>query len=137
MKSAKLVLENGRGSSTNVSAPAARSDAGRERAKQVFRFLKAYVEREQPTRRQMSSYEWSFWLRDIPQHPSISRSQVALAADTAAGAAKAGDPLLTIRRPKTTRAPVLPDILIDWIEPGRDDPNSQPRIVSTPLAVRC
>jgi len=110
-----------------MTVTALQPDTSRDRAKQVFRFLKAYAERDEPSRRQMSSYEWSFWLRDLPPHTSITRGQVALASETTATNAKTSESLLTIRRPKTTRAPIPPDVVAEWLEPGRDDPNLVPK----------
>lgn len=55
-----------------------------DRAKQVFRFLKAFAERSIPTRRTLRDQPWQLLLRDLPDHPSISVGLVVLESGLAA-----------------------------------------------------
>ena len=47
-----------------------------ERARQLFRFLKAFSERTLTVRRTLGEQEWSFRLDELPQHESIRLGQV-------------------------------------------------------------
>ena len=51
----------------------------RDKLTRVFRYLEALNQHRNPAKRQIHEQPWSFWLRDLPEHPSIQR-----------GAAKAG-----------------------------------------------
>lgn len=103
--------------------------AALERARQLFRFLKAYSERRTPLKRTLDEHEWSMPLRMLPAHPSIVLGEVLLNA----GATEAGDEggngaLLTIRRPRLSDPPSPPPILKDWLEKGWLDPAREPRV---------
>ena len=72
-----------------------------ERAKQVFRFLKAFAERNVPARHGVSEHHWLQRLRELPEHPSIVVGEVQLAAANDAGTGEGAfdPPLITITRP--------------------------------------
>lgn len=103
-----------------------------ERAKQVFRFLKAFAERKLPVRRRLDEQLWQLPLRDLPKHPSIEIGRVILAgAGTVAGDEPAGDdaPLLRVRRPKITQPPALPQLLKEWIQSGWEQPQGSIQVM--------
>lgn len=92
-----------------------------ERARQLFRFLKAFAERNVPHTRVLSSQLWTLRLRELPQHPAITIGEVQLesSANPAAGVEEPhGSPLLRVKRPKLTPAPRPPAVLIDFLEQG-------------------
>jgi very-short-patch-repair endonuclease len=97
-----------------------------ERAKQVFRFLKAFAERSLPLQRRLLDQPWSMVLADLPKHPSITIGEVQISADAASesGAEAADDaaPLVRVRRPTFTRAPRPPAVIAEWLEAGWEDP---------------
>src|SRR5688572_9202748 len=88
----------------------------RERALQLFRFLKAYAERRESLKRTLAEHEWTLRLRDLPDHPCVVIGQVLLngGAD-AQGDAGESQPLLTVRRPRLTDAPKPPKLLDEWL----------------------
>lgn len=96
-----------------------------ERAKQVFRFLKAFAERKLPLRRQLAEQPWQMPLRDLPKHASIEIGRVSLGDGTTSpqvdGQAEQ-TALLRVRRPKIAVAPSPPAILRDWVKQGWEDP---------------
>src|SRR5260370_38809932 len=47
--------------------------AGREKLTRVFRYLEALNQHRNPAKRQIHEQPWSFWLRNLPDHPSIQR----------------------------------------------------------------
>ncbi len=105
-----------------------------ERAKQVFRFLKAFAERNLPIERRLADQPWSMALAELPQHPSIVVGEVQLSAggEAANENADASDapPLLRVRRPALTRAPRPPAEIAEWLRPGWENPDAR---VEVPL----
>lgn len=71
-----------------------------ERAKQVFRVLEAFAERNLPVQRHLADQPWSMILADLPPHPSIVIGEVQLSggeiADSAADDANETGPLLVV-----------------------------------------
>jgi hypothetical protein len=109
-------------------------DIARQRTRQIFRFLKAFAERNVPTVRQLASHEWSFPLRSLPTYPSITLGAVQLTvgdAVSAADGAASDNALLKIRRPRITKGPTPPDSLMQWIQTGWDDPSLPPTVATT------
>lgn len=101
----------------------------RERAKQLFRFLKAYSERRTPLKRTLDEHEWTLRLRDLPTHSSIVIGEVLLNSEASTqGESGSNGALLTVRRPKLNDAPLPPRILDDWLEKGWQDPFSEIRV---------
>lgn len=101
----------------------------RERAVQLFRFLKAYAERRESLKRTLAEHEWVLRLRDLPAHPCVVVGHVLLnsgAEDPYEGAGNGT--LLTIRRPRLTDPPKPPKVLEDWLEKGWQDPNGEIRV---------
>src|SRR2546430_10417378 len=45
----------------------------REKLTRVFRYLEALNQHRNPAKRQIREQLWSFWLHDLPDHPSIKR----------------------------------------------------------------
>ena len=45
----------------------------RDKLTRVFRYLEALNQHRNPAKRQIHDQPWSFWLRDLPDHPSIHR----------------------------------------------------------------
>src|SRR5260370_38877645 len=100
----------------------------RDKLTGVFRYLEAPNQRRNPAKRQIREQPWSFWLRDLPEHPSIQR-----------GGAKAGslktkngkspsmeyantNYVLKVQRPRLTRSPEPPEEIATWLKDGWDDP---------------
>lgn len=92
-----------------------------ERGRQVFRFLKAFAERNEPIRRVLSEELWTLRLCELPEHPAIALGEVQLGTgDGPSSMEELQDdtPLLRVRRPKLTAAPPPPSILLDFLQPG-------------------
>jgi very-short-patch-repair endonuclease len=100
----------------------------RDKLTRVFRYLEALNQHRNPAKRQIQEQPWSFWLRDLPEHPSIQRG----AAKAGASKAKNGNSqstedggasyVLKVQRPRLTRAPEPPEEIASWLEDGWDDP---------------
>src|SRR5215471_21770455 len=45
----------------------------REKIIRVFRYLEALNQHRNPVQRQLSGQQWSFWLHDLPSHPTTQR----------------------------------------------------------------
>jgi AAA domain len=100
-----------------------------ERARQLFRFLKAYSERRTPLKRTLADHEWNLPLRILPTHSSIVIGEVLLNTEpTEQGEAGGNGALLTIRRPRLTDPPTPPTILTEWLEKGWMDPARELRV---------
>ena len=96
-----------------------------ERAKQVFRFLKAFAQRKLPIRRTLSEQLWQLRLRDLPKHSSIAIGIIALSdgdnvddQDTTAQ-----EPLIRVRRPPLTSPPGPPISIAEWLESAWKTPD--------------
>ncbi|MFI5247489.1 MAG: AAA domain-containing protein, partial [Nitrospirales bacterium] len=100
----------------------------RDKLTRVFRYLEALNQHRNPAKRQIHEQPWSFWLRDLPEHPSIQRG----AAKNSASKTKNGNSqsaedsanyVLKVQRPRLTRAPEPPEEIATWLEDGWDDPS--------------
>src|SRR2546429_1771603 len=106
----------------------------REKLTRVFRYLEALNQHRNPAKRQVREQLWSFWLHDLPDHPSIKRG------DTKSGPAKSkaaefqnGDTssdgfVLKAQRPALTSTPDPPSTIATWLEAGWDDPSKEPSV---------
>src|SRR6266498_2682357 len=106
-------------------------DLARERAKQIFRFLKALAERNSPSARFTSDHQWVLRLADLPEHLSIIVGQVQLNGNGEQNPEEL-EPLMRVKRPILRAAPPPPDSLTDWLRPGWDKPDADIAV----LAVR-
>src|SRR4029077_2930115 len=101
----------------------------RDKLTRVFRYLEALNQHRNPAKRQIREQPWSFWLRDLPEHPSIQRG----AAKDSASKTKNGNSqsaedsanyVLKVQRPRLTRAPEPSEEISAWLEDGWDDPSN-------------
>lgn len=104
-----------------------------EKARQLFRFLKAFAERGNPPKRLLSEQQWTLRLADCPVHPDVVVGRVDLAVTGEAtvpdNTSTDGSPLLRVRRPEKAPPPRVPQILLAWLEAGWDNPGSVPRVI--------
>ena len=102
-----------------------------ERARQLFRFLKAFAERNVPVRRSLREHDWVLSLADLPAHEAIFVGSVTTAnadpGDNGGNAAEA-QPLLRVVRPRLREAPAPPAPLGEWVEGRWNDPFAEPRL---------
>src|SRR4051794_30063616 len=101
----------------------------RDKLTHVFRYLEALNQHRNPAKRQIHEQPWSFWLHDLPEHPSIQRG----AAKDNPSKTKNGNSqsvedganyVLKVQRPRLTRAPEPPEEIAAWLEDGWDDPSN-------------
>src|SRR5216683_2740509 len=101
----------------------------RDKLTRVFRYLEALNQHRNPAKRQIHEQPWSFWLRDLPDHPSIqrgagktgsSKTETGKSQGTEYGGANF---VLKVQRPRLTRAPEPPEEIAAWLEDGWDDPS--------------
>jgi hypothetical protein len=101
---------------------------GREKLTRVFRYLEALNQHRNPAKRQLQEQPWSFWLRELPEHPSVQRGTARASFSKAKdgnghGTGDAGASfVLKVQRPRLTRAPEPPEQIAAWLEEGWDDP---------------
>jgi len=97
-----------------------------ERARQLFRFLKAFTERNVPIRRTLAEQPWHLRLADLPVHESISVGTVVLESRPATGEAvveeSEAEPLIRVVRPRLTAPPEPDRELLAWIATDWKDP---------------
>lgn len=103
-------------------------ESARGRLAQVFRYLRELNLHRNPAKRMIQDQAWRLSLDDLPDHPSIQRVTVDI---TAEGDGDSLPYLLKVDRPKVTRPPTPPEILMDWLERGWDDPFGELRIRSS------
>jgi very-short-patch-repair endonuclease len=116
-----------------MSAPAS-ADPTRvalDRTKQVFRFLKAFSERNTPATRSLADQPWVLRFADLPSHPAVVVGTVELAGSVTGVPVEAetdssNSALLVVRRPELTKAPAPPPVLAEWVAPGWQEPGETP-----------
>jgi very-short-patch-repair endonuclease len=102
----------------------------RDKLTRVFRYLEALNEHRNPAKRQIYEQPWSFWLRDLPEHPFIQRGAArAGSLKTKNGNSQGTEDgganyVLKVQRPRLTRAPEQPEEIAAWLEDGWDDPSN-------------
>jgi hypothetical protein len=101
----------------------------RDKLTRVFRYLEALNQHRNPAKRQIHEQPWSFWLRDLPEHPSIQRGTAKdSASKTKNGNSQSAEDganyVLKVQRPRLTRAPEPSEEISAWLEDGWDDPSN-------------
>lgn len=116
------------------------SDVPRERTKRLFKFLQEFHQLRHPAKRQVDEQPWRFWLRDLPDHPTVRPSRTltaCLQAKELAAAPKSegyeaegeeNEPILRVRRPESKPVPRPPELLKEWLETGWGDPYTEVRV---------
>jgi very-short-patch-repair endonuclease len=103
--------------------------AARDKLTRVFRYLEALNQHRNPAKRQIREQPWSFWLRDLPEHPSILRGAAKDSGSktkngTSHSAEDSANYVLKVQRPRLTRAPEPAEEIAAWLEDGWDDPSN-------------
>ena len=102
----------------------------REKLTRIFRYLEALNQHRNPAKRQIHEQPWSFWLRNLPDHPSIQRGGMKSSSLKASNRNSQGTDdggtnfILRVQRPRLTRAPEAPEEIAAWLEDGWDDPSN-------------
>lgn len=126
-------VTKGLGSEPHTSTSSAgRDPAALARAKQVFSFLKAFAQRNLPLQRTLAEQLWTLPIRGLPRHPTISVSEVHLAKAGGVfdSGSQEGEPLIRIRRPALTAPPPPPQTILDFLQPGWEQPEGSIEILS-------
>src|SRR5690242_19578460 len=101
----------------------------RDKLTRVFRYLGALNQHRNPAKRQIHEQPWSFWLRNLPEHPSIQRGGVKSSSLKTSNRNSQGTEdgganfILKVQRPRLTRAPEAPEEIATRLEDGWDDPS--------------
>ena len=106
---------------------------GQNRVTRIFRYLEALNQHRNPAKRQISEQPWTFWFRNLPAHVSIRRGVFDERPNSdvrqETGSLQPSDDfLLKVRRPALTRAPLPPEIIVDWLEQGWEDPTKEAHV---------
>src|SRR5580692_2749617 len=101
----------------------------RDKLTRVFPYLEALNQHRNPAKRQIREQPWSFWLRDLPEHPSIQRGAAKdNCSKTRNGNSQSAEDganyVLKVQRPRLTRAPEPSAEIAAWLEDGWDDPSN-------------
>ncbi len=106
----------------------------RERIARVFRYLQALNQHRNPAKRQVREQLWLFWLRDLPDHPSIRRGKYYENSGTSGDEkTESGNEqpqaddnfVLKVSRPLLTKPPAPLDSLLPWLKHGWEDASGQ------------
>jgi very-short-patch-repair endonuclease len=104
----------------------------RDKLTRVFRYLEALNQHRNPAKRKVREQPWNFWLRDLPEHPSVQKGGAKASPlktkngngqnteDVNGGASY----VLKVQRPRLTRAPEPPEEIAAWLKDGWDDPSN-------------
>src|SRR5690349_18945431 len=102
----------------------------RDKLTRVFRYLEALNQHRNPAKRLIREQPWSFWLRELPQHPCIqrgvARASSSKARDRSIESREDGGTncILKVQRPRFERVPDPPEEIAAWLDDGWDDPTS-------------
>jgi very-short-patch-repair endonuclease len=105
--------------------------AARDKLTRVFRYLEALNQHRNPAKRQIREQLWSFWLRNLPDHPAIKlcvpqsltpKTKTSENASADEGGEGFG---LKVQRPTLTGSPEPPPEIVEWLEAGWDDPSNE------------
>jgi hypothetical protein len=108
----------------------------RDKLTRVFRYLEALNQHRNPAKREIHEQPWSFWLRDLPEHPSIQRGTAKDSASkpkngNSQSAEDGANYVLKVQRPRLTRAPEPSEEIAPWLEDGWDDPSNALNVKQT------
>jgi hypothetical protein len=87
----------------------------RERLTKLFEFLKAYTDLRFPPVRDIAQQPRSFWLKDLPAHPSVELFRNPGKSEEEV---EDSDIVLRLTRPEITECPQSPAALAEWLRPG-------------------
>ena len=96
-------------------------DIAKEKAIQIFNFLKALYELKFPVISDIKKYDWKLFIEDIPDYNSVCFGQPFNNKETT----KNDDFIIKVRRPQINSCPVPPDEIVDWIEGNYNEPEEQ------------
>src|SRR5437667_12871858 len=100
----------------------------RDKLTRVFRYLEALNQHRNPAKRQIREQLSSLWLRNLPDHPSITRgaakagSSRSKAKENQATADNSEGFVLKVQRPSHNPVPDPHNGLAAWLEPGWTEP---------------
>jgi len=103
-------------------------EIGRQRVKQLFRFLHALHQVRNPVVRSLKEYPFRLWFHEIPEHPCVyiarrnssdSEAENSIEAPATENASHFSDDLvLRVQRSDPKPAPAPPDEIAGWLLPG-------------------
>jgi very-short-patch-repair endonuclease len=115
--------------------------SARDKLTRVFRYLQALNQHRNPAKRQIREQLWMLWLKDLPDHPSIRRGaprrndnrldQPKEALNNPSTEPQEEDFILKVKRPKLTNALAPPKEIVNWLEKGWEDPESEATVRSS------
>ncbi|MEW5953838.1 MAG: AAA domain-containing protein [Bacillota bacterium] len=91
-----------------------------KRLTQVYRYIQALDQLQNPVRKSINEQPWVLWFRDLPEHPTVQRGKVDIVVDSdGSEVIQAGENfILKVNRPETRRAPEPPAEIADWLQNG-------------------
>ncbi|HLK58085.1 MAG TPA: AAA domain-containing protein [Chthonomonadaceae bacterium] len=111
---------------------------GKQRIKQLFRFLQALHQARNPVRRDLKEYPFTLWLHELPEHSCVHLARYNQGEhdtddstnpllSTDAGSSTY-DFVLRVQRPNPKPAPAAPVEILDWLLPGWDAIDTEAQI---------
>jgi very-short-patch-repair endonuclease len=91
---------------------------------QVFRYLQSYHSFKNPVRQNLTEYEWSLWLDELPEHEAVIWNRAGADESDEANA----DFMVKIRRPALEGCPEPPPPIREWLADGWRDPENQAQL---------
>jgi very-short-patch-repair endonuclease len=92
-----------------------RVEIGRNRIRQIFRFLKDFNGLRNPVKRQISEQPWALWIHDLPIHPCVWLRGRDVADERRDDDEDSGEVLLRVGRPEIPPVPAVPTLLSGWL----------------------
>lgn len=112
-----------------VLPSAGRSNLGKERVRQLFRFLRAFAERRATPPTRLDHHPWRKRFSELPRYGTIEIGQIAIAPASEETSSTADEPLLRVRRPKLQEAPKPPQALREWLQPWWEQPTGSIEVI--------
>lgn len=91
--------------------------AARKKLVRIYKYLQALDQMRNPLKRQIAQQPWMMWLKDLPEHPSITKGKSI--NEEAEDASNIKDIyVFKVQRPELSQAPEPPVELKDWLKSG-------------------
>ena len=98
-------------------------DQTRSKLIQVFRYVQAFNNLQNPVQQNIEAQSWVLWFHDLPNHPCIhtglqQEANGLVAPGTKENAESDDSFILKVRRPKLTEAPEPPKDIVPFLQSG-------------------
>ncbi len=106
-------------------------ELARKKVAQIFKYLQALDQLRNPVKKNIQEQLWTMWFNELPEHHGIHCPFRELVREGFLENYRVSEEeaYLTIRRPELTVCPTPPAEITDWLEPGWQKIENEPRVI--------